>query len=181
MIDAGLGHTALAQPVVSGSVKDVLIDFDIFNFNIDKVISIGVTGGNGTGCVIEPSITNTFREVEFVARPTTAGGGINTVTNQIVFNVGHGFTGGQEVIYDSNFGTGVGIQTVGAGQSSLTNKSTYIVDVTNDVSVRLFENRDDFEAGTNSIVFTGETGSGIQKLKVGPLNVLKDIVVIDGS
>ena len=181
VIDSGLGNAALAQPVVRGSIKDVLIDFDTFNFNIDKIISLGVSGGNGTGCVLEPSISNTFREVEFDARKTTSGGGINTVTNQIVFDVEHGFTEGQEVIYDSNFGTPPSIAPIRSGNSNLVNKSTYIVDVTNNISIKLFENLDDYNSGINTITFDGEQGSGLQKIKVGPLNVLKDISVIDGG
>ena len=181
VIDSGLGNTAFAQPVVSGSIKDVLIDFDVFNFNIDKIISLGVSGGNGTGCVLEPSISNTFREVEFDARTTDVGGGINTTTDQIVFDVEHGFIEGQEVIYDSNFGTPVGIDALGTRKTNLVNKSTYIVDVTNNISIKLFENLDDYNSGINTITFNGEQGSGIQKIKVGPLNVLKDISVINGG
>ena len=180
-IGTGLGITALAQPTISGSIKDVLVDFDTYNFNIDKVVSIGVTGGNGKNCVVKPSITKTFRQVEFDARTTELGGGINTTTSQIVFDVEHGFVDGQEVIYDSNFGALVGINTVESGINtpSLVNKSTYVVDVTNNVSIKLHENIDDYKAGINTIVFTG--GSGLQRIKVGPLNVLKDIVVVNGG
>ena len=182
VIANGLGNTALAQPVVSGSIKDVLVDFDNYNFNIDKVVSIGVTGGNGSGCVLRPLISNTFREVEFDARPQSSGGGINTTTNQIQFDVEHGFVSGQEVIYDSNLGPGVGINSVrSSGKNFLVNKSTYVVDVSNNVSIKLFENHDDYRAGINTIDFTGSTGSGIQKIKVGPLNVLKDIVIVEGG
>ena len=180
-IESGFGNTALAQPVVSGSITDVIVDFDTYNFNIDKVISIDVTGGNGTGCILQPSVVNTFREVQFDAREVSAGGGINTATNQIVFGVPHGFVNGQEVIYDSNLGSEVGITSIRNGNIRLVNKSTYVVDVTNNISVKLFENLDDYNVGINTIQFTGETGSGIQKIKVGPLNVLKDIVVIDGG
>ena len=180
-IESGLGSTALAQPVVSGSITDVIVDFDTYNFNINKVISIGVTGGNGTGCILQPSISKTFREVQFDSRISSAGGGINTITNQIVFDVPHGFVSGQEVIYDSNLGSEVGITSIKNGNTRLINKSTYVVDVTNNVSIKLHENFDDFTVGINTIQFTGETGSGIQKIKVGPLNVLKDIVVIDGG
>ena len=84
-------------------------------------------------------------------------------------------------IYDSNFGALVGINTVESGINtpSLVNKSTYVVDVTNNVSIKLHENIDDYKAGINTIVFTG--GSGLQRIKVGPLNVLKDIVVVNGG
>ena len=182
VVKSGLGNTALAQPVVTGSVKDVLVDFDTYNFNISKVVSIDVTGGNGTGCVVKPSISNTFREVQFDSRPQSLGGGINTTTNQIFFDTPHGFTTGQEVTYDSNFGSLVGITPVVGSNSNITslvNKSTYIVKVDNNRTVSLFRNNDDFVAGINPINFNGTQGSGNQKLKVGPLGVLKDIVVVN--
>ena len=182
IISSDNGSGALLQPVVSGSIKDIIVDFDTYNLNIDKVISIGVTGGNGVGCVIKPLISNTFREIKFDARPKTSGGGINTITNQIVFDENHGLVSGQEVIYDSNFGALVGIVSVrSSGRDSLINKSTYVVDVTNQISVKLHENLDDYRAGINTIDFTGNVGSGVQKIKVGPLNVLKDLVVVNGG
>ena len=182
VIANGLGNTALAQPVVSGSVKDVFVDFDTYNFNIEKVLSIGVNGGNGSGCVLRPSISSDFREVKFDARPQTSGGGIDTTTDDIQFDIEHGFISGQEVIYDANFGAAVGINSVNSsGERFLVNKATYVVDVTNNFTIKLYENYDDYRVGINTIDFTGETGSGIQKIKVGPLNVLKDIVVVEGG
>ena len=182
VIESGLGNTALAQPVITGSIKDVLVDFDTYNFNISKIVSIGVTGGNGTGCALEPSITNTFREIPFDGRPKSLGGGINIATNQIIFNEPHGLTDGQEVIYDSNFGSLVGIAlSSNSNSTTLVNKSTYIVKEDNNRAIQLFRNIDDFVAGTNPINFNGTQGSGNQKLKVGPLGVLKDIVVVDGG
>ena len=182
VIESGLGNTALAQPVIVGSIKDVLVDFDTYNFNISKVVSIGVTGGNGTGCALEPSITNTFREISFDGRPKSLGGGINIATNQIIFDEPHGLTSGQEVIYDSNFGSLVGIAlSSNSDSTTLVNKSTYIVKEDNNRAIQLFRNIDDFVAGTNPIDFNGTQGSGNQKLKVGPLGVLKDIVVVDGG
>ena len=183
VVESGLGNTALAQPVITGSIKDVLIDFDTYNFNISNIISIGVTGGNGTGCALEPSVSNTsFREIKFDGRPQTSGGGINTITNQILFDTPHGFTSGQEVIYDSNFGSLVGIGlSSNSNSTTLVNKSTYVVEVPNVRTVKLYRNRDDYDARINAISFNGTQGSGNQKLKVGPLGVLKDIIVIDGG
>ena len=182
IVATGSGNTALAQPVVSGSIKNVLIDFDAYNFNIDKIVSIGVSGGNGSGCVLKPSVSNTFREITFDARKSTVGGGINTSLNQIQFDVEHGLTSGQEVIYDNNFGSSVKINSIGSGgKEFLVNKSTYVAKPSSNFAIQLFENYDDYLAGINTVNFTGQAGSGIQKIKVGPLNVLKDIVVIDGG
>ena len=46
-VSAGLGTTALVQPVVTGTVEDIFIDNQ--EFDIDEVLSINVTGGNGSG------------------------------------------------------------------------------------------------------------------------------------
>ena len=184
VIETGFGNTALAQPVVTGSVKDVFVDFDTYNFNISKIVSIGVTGGNGTGCSLKPSIANAFREIKFDGRSQTAGGGINTATNQILFDTPHGLIDGQEVTYDSNFGSLIGITPIVGSKSDITtlvNKSTYIVKSDNIRTIKLFRNNDDFIEGTNPIIFNGTQGSGNQKLKVGPLGLLKDIVVVDGG
>ena len=180
-ISSGISSTAHAQPVVSGSVKDVYVDFDAYNFNISNVVSIGVTGGNGKGCILRPSTSSSFREVVFSGKTTSNGGGINTSTNQIVFDNDHGFFDGQEVIYDSNLNTGIGINSIRNGPTNLISKSTYVVEVTNNVSVKLYENFDDYKVGINTLVFTGDSNAGSHKLKVGPLNVLRDIVVIDGG
>ena len=59
-ISNGIGTTALVQPVISGSIEEVLVDPQ--DFDIDKVVSIGITGGNGTGCVLEPVIGTRFRK-----------------------------------------------------------------------------------------------------------------------
>ena len=180
-ISSGIGSTALVNPVVSGSVVDVYVDFDSYNYNIDKLISVDVTGGNGTGCVLKPLITNTFREVRFDGRTTTSGGGINTSTNQIIFDEPHGFVDGQQIIYDSNLNSGIGINSIRDGSTKLINKSTYVVNKSNNIAIQLHENFDDYRNGINTIEFTGDSNSGIHKMKVGPLNVLKDIVVINGG
>ena len=59
--------------------------------DIDKIVSIGITGGNGSGCVIEPVLGSRFREELFnpVAREGGNASGINSSTNQIIFFNNH--------------------------------------------------------------------------------------------
>lgn len=46
-VSAGIGTTALIQPVVSGSVQKIYVQNQ--QFDIQKILSIGVNGGNGRG------------------------------------------------------------------------------------------------------------------------------------
>ena len=79
----GIGTTALIQPVVSGSVKKVYVDPQ--NFDIDRIVSIGITGGNGSGAVLEATYDR-FRNIFFDARLSNAGGGINSITTKLFSN-----------------------------------------------------------------------------------------------
>ena len=63
--------SAKIQPVLSGSVKDVYVDEQ--EFDIDSIISIGVTGGNGFGAVLNPVLKRRARQVFFDARVNTKG------------------------------------------------------------------------------------------------------------
>ena len=51
-IETSSGVGAAAEQILSGSVKDVFVDPQ--PFDIDAVTSISLTGGNGSGCVLEP-------------------------------------------------------------------------------------------------------------------------------
>ena len=97
---AGIGNTALVQPVISGNVKDVLIDPQ--DYDIDRVVSAIITGGNGEGAVLEPVLTKRIRDIFFDARLNSAGGGIDLADDTITFDTDHNLTGGQTLIYNSN-------------------------------------------------------------------------------
>ena len=88
-VSAGLGTTALVQPVVTGTVENIFIDNQ--EFDIDEVLSVNVTGGNGSGGSFDPILISRRREVLFDARLTTDGGGISTTTSQITFLTNHNF------------------------------------------------------------------------------------------
>ena len=106
-VSTGTGTTALVQPVINGSVKKVFVDPQ--EFDINEVVSIGVTGGNGSNCTLEPVIVKRFRSVIFDSRTTLTGGGINTSINTIRFLKEHGFVDGQEIVYDNQNNTSVSV------------------------------------------------------------------------
>ena len=90
-VSAGIGSTAKIQPVISGSFEKVYVDSQ--NYNINKIVSIGISGGNGSGAVIEPVIVERKnpREVLFNADEFSSGGGVSETTNQIIFLTDHNF------------------------------------------------------------------------------------------
>ena len=168
---SGSGTTALIQPVVQGNIKEVFVDSQ--DFDIEKIISIGVTGGNGTGCVLEPILTKRYREVFFDGRQSTVGGGINTTTDTVLFTGDHGFVDGQEIIYDSNGSNGIGF-----GNTILSNDSLYYAKKINNRTIKLFPTSSDYASGINTIDFNGENNSGLHKFKVGPKNTLSGVSII---
>ena len=179
-ISAGIGTTALVQPVVRGKIKDVFVDPQ--NFDIDKVISIGVTGGNGSGCVLEPIISTRFREEFFDARPSNNLGGLTTSTGSgiglIFFNADHKFIQGEPIIYDSGVNSPI---KIGSGSSTLLDNATYFPEVVNSRNIRLYETSNDLSAGINTISFanSNETAQGTHSFKVGLRKTLTDVRVVN--
>ena len=172
----GIGTTALIQPVVSGSVKKVYVDPQ--NFDIDRIVSIGITGGNGSGAVLEANLADRFRNIFFDARLSNAGGGINSITDQIVFQTDHNLVEGEEIIYSNENNTSVGVGTTTA---TLVDKASYFAKIDNNRTIQLFESESDFNSGINTVNITS-AGNGIQKFS--PANSKKtitNITVIDGG
>ena len=83
----GYGTTAVIQPVLEGNVKEVLVDPQ--DFDIDKVKSLTLTGGNGGGCILEPVMGPRFRELEFDSRDIFFAGGISIADETITFTTSH--------------------------------------------------------------------------------------------
>ena len=157
------GTAAKIQPVVSGGIEEVYVDPQ--DFDIDKIVSINISGGNGTGASIEPVLVRKTRSVSFNAVSSGNGGGINTSTNMITFSSDHNFVNGEEIIYDSNGNSQI---LIGAGTSSLSNFGAYFVDVINNTTIRIFNSVSDQLEGSNPVgLFSGSTG--IQKFSTSKL------------
>ena len=156
-VSTGIGSTAKIQPVISGSFEKVLVDSQ--NYNIDKIVFIGISGGNGSGAVIEPVIIKRPREVLFNADEFSSGGGVSETTNQILFLTDHNFVNGEEVIYNSLGNNPIGIGTAGTNFSLPTN-STYFVGVTNNKTIKLYNNLSDQQSDINVVgIYTGSVGT----------------------
>ena len=96
---AGAGTTnALIQPVISGEVTDIQVDPQ--DFDIKKVISVTIEGGNGSGTILEPVLSERRRELSFDARLITDSGGIDHVNETLTFLREHNITSGEPLVYD---------------------------------------------------------------------------------
>jgi hypothetical protein len=156
-VSTGAGITAKIQPVISGGFEKVYVDSQ--DYNIGEITSINISGGNGSGAVIEPVIIERPREVLFNADEFSSGGGVSQTTDQIVFLTDHNFVNGQEVIYNPLGNDPIAIGTAGNNIDLPTN-STYFVGVTNNKAIKLYNNLSDQQSDTNVVgIYTGSIGS----------------------
>jgi len=182
-VSAGGTVNALVQPVLSGKVTKIHVDTQ--EFDIDKVISIGVTGGNGSGLVVDPILTKRVREVFFDARTTNNLGGINTVGETITFQTSHNFSNGEEIIYNSNGNLPIGINTSGPLElpiSTLTNNQRYFAKVLNNSSIQLYKKYSDYSSGINTVGFSTINTAGVHKFTTASSkNTISEIRILDGG
>ena len=181
----GSGTTALVQPVVSGSLKEVLVDQQ--NFDIEKVLSITLTGGGGSGAILRPIVTKRVREISFDARQSTIGGGVDINHDRIIINGAHNLLSGEPLVYDNNENLPLGVSTIVAGIHTsnnadqnrfLSNGSVYYPEVIGISSIRLFESFSDYNAGVNTVGFTTVNTQGTHKFKLlNEKNHLRSVVV----
>ncbi len=177
VVSAGFGQTALIQPVISGSLNKIYVENQ--EFDIEKILSIGVNGGNGKGAVLEPTLNLRVREVLFDGRATTIGGGINTTTGQLTFDADHYFNDGEEIFYNANGNNGIG---VGIGTSTLIDKASYYPKSTSPRTVLLYPSFNDYSTGINTIRFNTDNNFGVHKFYTkSDKKTLTDIKVINGG
>jgi len=183
-ISPSAGTTALVEPIISGSVKEVFVDPQ--DFDIDNVVSVSLEGGNGSGCLIEPIIGERFREVEFDSRALILGGGIDTTDETITFFTNHNLYDGQEVIYSPNgndpLPIGIFGDTTNVTTGNLINGSRYVAGFVNTRTIKLYNTLAEHAAGINTVGFsTATSASGIHKFRTLSQNTLKKINVITGG
>ena len=173
--------TALVQPTLKGAIDKIYIEKQ--DFDIDRVVSIGITGGNGSGYSLDPILKQRSRSISFDARGTLDGGGISTSTDddmgKIIFESEHYLEDGEALRYVS---MGNPSPTIGIGESTLNNFSIYYPQFINSKTIKLYQTKDDHKAGINTVKFNGISGSGNQTFNTVKLkNTLVDIRVIDGG
>jgi len=177
------GGNALVQPVIVGSIEKIYVTPQ--NFDIDVVVSVAVTGGNGKGCSFNPIIERKRREIEFDARELGYGGGVDINFETITFKSKHGLINGEAVIYRPGKNPPLGIGSFGGNNfdtgKTLKSESTYYVKYISDSTIQLYQSYNDFISGINTVGFTTMGTSGIQKFVTEPKNTLTEIKVINGG
>ena len=176
------GTTALVQPVVRGSVKSVLVDPQ--DFDIRRIQSVTISGGNGSGAILEPVLDTKYREIEFDAREITVGGGIDIVDETITFTKNHNLRNGDKIVYNRNGNAEIGIGTFGGVNnqqtSTLHSGSAYFAEIVNTSTIKLYETEDNFNTGINTVGFTTSISQGFHKFRLfDPKQTLREIKVIN--
>ncbi len=179
------GTTALVEPIITGTVKEVFIDPQ--DFDIDEVISLDIVGGNGSGCLLEPILGARFRELEFDSRDIFFGGGIDPTDETITFKKVHNLQEGEPILYNRNGNTAVGIGSYQSVNNTidgyLGDGDQYHVKVINTRTVKLHKTYVDATAnnnlGINTIgLSTSSLSSGIHKFRTLSKNTIRGIKVL---
>ena len=185
-IAASTGTTALVEPIIEGTVKEILVDTQDFDVPYSK-IPLNLTGGNGSGCLIEPIIGERFREIKFDSRDIFFGGGIDVSDETITFTTPHNLKNGEGIIYNQNGNDalGIGVYGVGAGEvgvNSLSSGDQYYIFVVNPSTVKLHKSQSDALAngiGINTIgISTATNPSGIHKFRTLSKRTIRSIKII---
>ena len=180
----GVGTTALVQPVIDGSLVEVIVDPQ--DFDMRGVLSASIIGGNGTGSVLQPILDTQYRELVFDARDINIGGGIDVNEETISFVSNHNLITGEPIVYDSNKNNSIG---VGSYKSSNLNQLKYLVDggtyfpeIINNTSIKLYNNLTDLNSGINTVGFTTINTAGFHKFRLlEGKTKLTEIKVIKGG
>jgi hypothetical protein len=176
-VSPGSGSTALVHPVVSGSIEKVYIDSQ--DYDINTIVSIGITGGNGSGCVLEPILTKRKRDIFFDGRLSANSGGISSTTNQLLFLTDHNLSNGELIVYNSNGNSSIGIGTTNL---TLVNNSTYYSKIDNNRTIRLYQTNSDYLSGINTVSFNGTNTAGIHKFSTASFkNTISEIKILNGG
>ena len=184
IVETGTGEQALAEPVLSGSVEKVLIDQQ--DFDIESVKNISLTGGNGTGCVLEAVIGDRFREMTFDSRDVFFGGGIDITDETITFQQKHNLENGELVYYLNNGNPSIGIGAAYDGTNTITGTlatgDPYYVRVVNPTTVRIYNKEIDALSGINTVGLSTDTAaSGIHIFRTVSKNTIIDIKVLESG
>ena len=175
------GTTALVQPVVTGSFDKILVD--PVNFDIEEVLTIDITGGNGSDASATATLASEFREVFFNANTLAEGGGIDVSANTITFDTQHNFQTGDPIVYNALGNSGLGIATNTDNDAiqglTLQTGNIYYSKFINSSTIQIHNTKLDAQLGINTIGITTENNAGLmkfrttnKKLKIDSINIL---------
>jgi len=182
------GTKALVEPVIKGNVKEIIVDPQ--EFDIEAVNSISLTGGNGSGCKLNPVVGIRYRTLNFDSRNIFFGGGIDTTEETITFKKNHNLENGQLIYYNSNGNPPIATGTAFDGTQNITGALSdgdpYFVRIINPSTVRLFNSKsealfsEDGAVGVNTVGLATDTVSGgNHKFRTESVNTLFSVKIIN--
>ena len=142
------GSDAKAHLNILGSVQKIKVVTPGVGYKNKPKISI--SGGNGTGCILESNLVKTRLRAEF--KPESA---VDLPIDAITFLTNHNFDDGEEVIYNSNGNNDI----VG-----LVDNSHYYVGITSAKQIKLYNTSLDAISKINNVNITG-ISSGLHKIE----------------
>ena len=168
---SGVGASVIAQ--VEGTLQEILVDTQGFDY--EETPTVKILGGNNTTAIINAKMKFVHQTVEFDA--TSTGGVVNTSTDRLVFSAPHGFKDAEEVIYDANGSSTIGI---GVTPGTLIDTAPYFVVKLDDFQIHLSESKTKALAGIGTIPFT-TNGGGLQRLKTTARREKVDKILVENS
>ena len=166
----GIGASAIAH--VSGKLKEIQVTSRGLDYKITPDVKI--TGGNGQATA-EAKMKLAPHEVFFDS--TSVGGILNTSTDKFTFTEAHGFKHGEEIVYETDGSTTIGIGTT---PGNLVNKSSYFVIKNDDYTLSLAKTRNEALAGITTIPMSSN-GGGLHKFETKESRLKVDKIEIISS
>ena len=167
----GAGASVIAQ--VEGTLQEILVDTEGLEY--EETPTVKIIGGNNTTAIAKAKMKFVNQTVEFDA--TSTGGVVNTATDRFVFSTPHGFKDAEEVIYDANGSSTIGI---GVTPGTLIDTAPYFVVKIDDFEIHLSESRTKALAGIGTLPLT-TNGGGLQKFKTTARRQKVDKVLVENT
>ena len=158
------GSNATVNGCITGSLDKVKLLSPGIGYQSKPKITL--TGGNGSGAVLESNLVKTRIISSFRAT--------NTLYNSdsINFQQNHNFDNSEEVFYNKNSNISI---------SPIIDGASYFVGVTSTKQIKLYNTKKDAISGINTITFTG-ISSGVHSLKtLNTKNTITKIYVKNGG
>mgnify|MGYP003148165287 CR=1 FL=1 len=149
-------NTAFGRLSIGGTVTGVQID--PVEFEIEKVVSVDIHGGNGLGAKAQAVTELSYRTFEFNAKSFYNGGTLDHADNndgRFILDKPHYYNNGDRVIYNANNNNPIGIATtnpVGI-DTCLVEGQSYYIGITSATIFKLYRSKADSIAGVNTVGF----------------------------
>ena len=153
-------NTAFGRVAVGGTLTDVLID--PVDFEIKKVISVDVHGGNGSNAKAQAVTELYYRKFAFNAKSFYDGGTIDWMSDRIILDKPHYYNTGDRILYSPNNNNVLGLHTTAAAgiDTCLIKNQSYYVGVRSDTIFQLYRSKNDSVLGINTVGF-GSTAAAL--------------------